>query len=68
MVSCDICSKKHICFGSIILRYGLSKLNVDWTNYTQTNDYSFDATKTSYADWTKVTLYRNGVLVWGVEP
>ncbi|HTP08698.1 MAG TPA: cellulase family glycosylhydrolase, partial [Anaerolineae bacterium] len=46
-----------------------SRINkTDWTNYTQTNDYSFDATKTAYADWTHVTLYRNGVLVWGTEP
>jgi hypothetical protein len=51
--------------GNVRVEYGFHK---DWTNYTQTNDYSFDATKTSYADWTKVTLYRNGVLVWGVEP
>ena len=40
----------------------------DWSNYTQTNDYSFDATKTGYADWTRVTLYQNGTLVWGTEP
>ncbi|HQF54792.1 MAG TPA: cellulose binding domain-containing protein [Fibrobacteria bacterium] len=40
----------------------------DWTNFTQTNDASFDATKTAFADWNKVTVYRNGVLVWGVEP
>ncbi|MGC1378760.1 MAG: cellulose binding domain-containing protein [Anaerolineales bacterium] len=40
----------------------------DWSNYTQTNDYSFDATKTADADWSKVTLYYNGVLVWGTEP
>ncbi len=40
----------------------------DWSNYTQTNDYSFDGTKTAFADWTKVTMYRNGVLIWGVEP
>ncbi len=40
----------------------------DWSNYNQSNDYSFDATKTAYADWTKVTMYRNGVLVWGTEP
>jgi endo-1,4-beta-xylanase len=42
------------------------------TNYqvtfTQTNDYSFDGTKTSYTPWDHVTLYRNGQLVWGVEP
>lgn len=40
----------------------------DWSAYTQTNDYSFDATKTAYADWNNVTLYYNGILVWGVEP
>jgi hypothetical protein len=39
-----------------------------WTNYTQTNDPSFDATKTGYADWNRVTLYQNGTLVWGTEP
>lgn len=40
----------------------------DWTAYTQTNDYSFDATKTAYTAWNNVTLYSNGVLIWGVEP
>jgi hypothetical protein len=42
------------------------------TNYavtfTQTNDYSFDATKTAYAQWSNITLYRSGTLVWGTEP
>jgi hypothetical protein len=37
----------------------------DWTNYTQTGDYSFDPTKTAFADWDKVTIYQNGTLVWG---
>jgi hypothetical protein len=40
----------------------------DWSNYTQTNDYSFNSTGTSYADWTKVTGYISGVLQWGLEP
>jgi hypothetical protein len=40
----------------------------DYTNYNETGDYSFDPTKTVFADWTHVTLYNNGVLVWGVEP
>jgi endoglucanase len=40
----------------------------DWTNYTQTGDYSFDPTKTAYTDWSKVTLYYKGGLVWGTEP
>ena len=40
----------------------------DWSNYNETGDYSFDPTKTSFADWDRVTLYRNGTLVWGAEP
>jgi glucuronoarabinoxylan endo-1,4-beta-xylanase len=38
----------------------------DWTNYDQSNDYSFDATKTAYADWDRIALYQNGTLIWGV--
>jgi subtilisin family serine protease len=40
----------------------------DWGLYTQTGDYSFDPSKTQFADWSKVTVYLNGTLVWGVEP
>jgi endoglucanase len=40
----------------------------DWTNFNEADDYSFDATKTAFADWSRVTLYRNGQLVWGTEP
>nr|WP_271716083.1 cellulose binding domain-containing protein [Anaeromicropila herbilytica] len=40
----------------------------DWTNYTQTGDYSFDGTSTNYVDATKVTAYVLGSLVWGIEP
>lgn len=40
----------------------------NWANYNETGDYSYDPTKTAFADWTRVTLYRNGVLVWGTEP
>jgi len=40
----------------------------DWSSFNEANDYSFDATKTSYTDWTKAALYQNGVKVWGVEP
>ena len=50
--------------GEIQLRIAKS----DWSNYTQTGDYSFDPTKTAYADWNKVTLYYQGALAWGVEP
>jgi cellulose 1,4-beta-cellobiosidase len=40
----------------------------DWSNFDESNDYSYDPTKTSYQDWNKVTLYKGGTLVWGIEP
>lgn len=40
----------------------------DWSNYNQTNDYSFNSSATSYVDWTKVTGYFSGALQWGTEP
>ncbi|WP_261807985.1 glycoside hydrolase family 6 protein [Paenibacillus sp. N3.4] len=50
--------------GDIQLR--MSK--TDWSNFNQLNDYSFDGSKTSYANWDKVTLFQNGTLVWGIQP
>jgi len=40
----------------------------DWSNFNENNDYSYDGTKTAYADWNKVTLYQGSTLVWGVTP
>ncbi len=40
----------------------------DWLLFDQTNDYSFDPSKTSYADWERVTAYYQGAIVWGIEP
>ncbi|GFN33034.1 glycosyl hydrolase [Paenibacillus xylaniclasticus] len=40
----------------------------DWSSYTQTGDYSFNPSGSSYADWTRMTGYVDGVLQWGVEP
>lgn len=40
----------------------------DWSNYTQTDDYSFNTSATTYVDWTKVTGYVSDILQWGVEP
>jgi hypothetical protein len=42
--------------------------HTDYSTINQANDYSFDSTKTSFTDWDHVTLYKNGVLVWGTEP
>jgi hypothetical protein len=40
----------------------------DWTSYTQTDDYSFNSSATTFVDWTKVTGYVSGTLAWGAEP
>jgi hypothetical protein len=37
-------------------------------NFTQTNDYSFDAGVTSETEWDKVVLLRSGTAVWGLVP
>ncbi|AEI43685.1 xyloglucanase [Paenibacillus mucilaginosus] len=39
----------------------------DWSHYTQTGDYSFDAAA-EYTDRSRVTGYVKGGLVWGIEP
>jgi hypothetical protein len=49
---------------AIVLRFNKSNLS----NFDQSNDYSFDPSKTALADWTRVTLYQNGALIWGTEP
>jgi hypothetical protein len=36
--------------------------------YDQTSDYSFNASLTSLAPWTHVTLDQNGSLAWGARP
>ncbi|MNJ49534.1 Endoglucanase 1 precursor [compost metagenome] len=40
----------------------------DWSNLDETNDYSYDGTRSAFVDWDKVTLYQNDTLVWGIEP
>jgi chitodextrinase len=40
----------------------------NWTNFNEADDYSFDPTKTGFADWNRVTAYLDGTLIWGVEP
>jgi len=40
----------------------------DWKPFEQTDGYSFDASLTNFADAPRVTLYRDGKLVWGKEP
>jgi hypothetical protein len=40
----------------------------NFANFSESDDYSYDATKTTLADWTHVTVYQNGTLIWGTEP
>jgi cellulose 1,4-beta-cellobiosidase len=45
--------------------------NADYSNYTESNDYSYSLSGTaplSFIDWSRVTIYVGGVLVWGTEP
>jgi endoglucanase len=48
------------------VRVRISRL--DQQTITQTDDYSFDCSKVSFAEWNRVTVYEKGVLVSGIEP
>jgi hypothetical protein len=50
--------------GEIRMTINKSDLSV----FNETNDYSFDGTKTQFGYWMKVAVYRNGVRIWGTEP
>ncbi|MFI2428870.1 cellulose binding domain-containing protein [Streptomyces sp. NPDC018955] len=40
----------------------------NWQTLRQSDDYSFDSARTSYADWNKVTAQLAGATVWGTAP
>ncbi|WP_379150862.1 HYR domain-containing protein [Paenibacillus sp. sgz5001063] len=40
----------------------------NFSNYTQTNDYSFNTSATDYTDTNKITVYSSGNLIAGMEP
>lgn len=42
--------------------------NSDWTNFDETNDYSYNSNYTSLSEYDGVALYHNGTLIWGLEP
>lgn len=46
----------------------LRMAKADWSNFDESNDYSYDPTKTAYTDWNRITLYLNDTVVWGIEP
>lgn len=51
---------------SIEIQTRISK--TDWSNYSQSDDYSFNATATAYVDSPLTTAYIDGTLAWGLEP
>ena len=51
--------------GSNDMRLGLNK--TPYSDFNEVDDYSY-GTGTSYTDWTKVTVYEGGTLIWGTEP
>lgn len=42
--------------------------NNDWAALNEGDDYSYQPYSTAYADNSRITLYRNGQLIWGEEP
>jgi endoglucanase len=40
----------------------------DYSSYSQTNDWSFNGTATSFTDDAKITIYQAGKLIYGTEP
>lgn len=52
--------------GNVELQVRIAKN--DWSNYNQSNDYSFNSTATTYVDWLKITGYYNNYLQVGMEP
>ncbi|WP_157668447.1 HYR domain-containing protein [Ruminiclostridium cellulolyticum] len=51
---------------SVLVQGRFSK--ADWSNYTQTNDYSFNPTAKDYTETSKITVYSSGNLIGGIEP
>jgi hypothetical protein len=50
--------------GDIQLR--LHKL--DWSNFSEADDWSRDPSKTNFADWNRVEIRQNGTTIWGSAP
>jgi endoglucanase len=60
------------------IQIAIHDANYGSTRFTETNDYSFDPTKTMTScganqgspscPWDHITLYRQGTLVWGIDP
>jgi len=45
----------------------LRLVNQPWSNFNETNDFSFSNT-INFEENTNITVYKNGKLIWGIEP
>ena len=52
--------------GSVSVELAFHK--TDDSDYDEANDYSYEPQTLLPVDFARVTLYRSGLLVWGVEP
>mgnify|MGYP001308193701 FL=1 len=50
----------------VVVQNRFAKIN--WSNYSQNNDYSFNPTATDFTVTTKITVYSSGILIGGIEP
>lgn len=42
--------------------------NADWSNYDESDDYSFDGSISDFTNWDHVTLHQAGSVIWGNQP
>jgi subtilisin family serine protease len=60
-------SAGNLLAGGQLIMY-LHAFKTDKSNFNETNDYSYAPYGADKTRWNSMTVYRNGVLVWGVEP
>jgi hypothetical protein len=51
-----------------VLEYSWQVQDTGNDSFNQSNDYSFDASKTALAPWDHVVLYQSGSVIWGTPP
>jgi hypothetical protein len=64
-------SSSHTLLGageSVVFSWQLQGPDPATDIYTQTNDYSFDASDTTLTTWDHVVLLQNGSVAWGIVP
>ncbi|MCC4211277.1 cellulose binding domain-containing protein [Leeuwenhoekiella parthenopeia] len=52
--------------GTGIIQSRIHKKN--WTNFDETNDFSYQASAPAFKSSESISIYKNGELIWGMEP